>query len=132
MTNAEIDKAICEFMGVKPVIKWLVGPEGEDSSYMDFFSERNAKEWLNDKKREYPGSDVAKAIIRRIEIYRPFSTNVAHALEALESFGVAWELYKTDVSDYSCNIYDNQKQCFINGGYAKTKEMAICLAIIIF
>ena len=101
MTNAEIDRMIAE-----KVMGWkLICPDG----YAPFWETGGEK--------------------RSMFEFTP-STNIAHAFEALESFGVAWELYKTDVSDYSCNIYDNQKQCFINGGYAKTKEMAICLAII--
>ena len=105
MTNAEIDRMIAE------KIMGYTLPNEKSGNIM----------WYQKKDKvgnQYP-----------IFLFNP-STNIAHAFEALEFLSVAWELYRTDANDYSCNIYDNQKQCFINGGYAKTKEMAICLSVL--
>jgi hypothetical protein len=135
MTNAEIDRKICEFIGVKPFIKWLVGPENEDSSYMDFSSERNAEEWLANKKRFYPESNFAKAVIRRGKVYRSYSTDIAHAFEAvekvLEEDGWTFSL-ECELGIWCAGFYRNdpgwyERDCCATG---EIPEMAICLALL--
>lgn len=75
----------------------------------------------------------------RSVLWQP-STNIAHAIEALDKFGTAWELIKTDTGDYGCDVYlppkadpqtfDSLSVDFVFGGYQKTPELAICLSLI--